>query len=592
MTPSALPHPLRVAGAVFAGALGLILILAVVALGWVGVRGAIAADSLRSAKDSASDVVANIADPEAAAAAIQEVADDAASAHALTSDPVWRLVELTPWLGPQLAAVSTIAAAADDVAAEALSPLAEVASTLSADAFRPSGGKVELEGFIAVQDAASQSADAMATANESLDRIKTAALLGPLRDIVDEVSTTFADTKSATEALANASVLVPAMLGADGPRNYLVLVQNNAEWRSLGGITGAAALIHTDGGSLQLVEQDFAAAFPRFDPPALELDAEVRAIYSQSPSRWFHNVTQVPDFSVSGPLARQMWAAKHGLEVDGVLSIDPVAMSYLLAATGPVTLPSGDVMTAENAVQLLLNDVYLRYPDPAAQNQFFSDATAAVFGALVSGGVDASELLAGLARAGEENRLLLWSAHEGEQSVLEGTTLVGGLPVTDSAATTFGVFLNDGTGSKMDFYQSVDTTVAWQSCSVDARGMASGVADLTVTITNNAPTEGLPEYITGGGAYGVAPGSASTVAYLYVPEGFDLVSAELSNGDGFGGGMHQQRQVLSFDVLLAPGESVTATVSAASTSPTGAELVAQVTPTVNANVTKPISACL
>ena len=39
--------------------------------------------------------------------------------------------ETTPWLGPQLAAVSTVAAAADDVAANALTPLAEVASTLS-----------------------------------------------------------------------------------------------------------------------------------------------------------------------------------------------------------------------------------------------------------------------------------------------------------------------------------------------------------------------------------------------------------------------------------------------------------------------------
>jgi hypothetical protein len=164
--------------------------------------------------------------------------------------------------------------------------------------------------------------------------------------------------------------------------------------------------------------------------------------------------------------------------------------------------------------------------------------------------------------------------------------------VTDAATARFGVYLNDGTGSKMDFYQSVDTTVAWESCRMNASGTATGVADLTVTITNDAPSETLPEYITGGGAYGVAPGSARTVGYLYVPEGYDLVSTELSNGGGFGGGMHQQRQVLSFDVLLAPGESVTATVTAASTSPTGPALVAQVTPTVNANVTTPISTCL
>jgi hypothetical protein len=299
----------------------------------------------------------------------------------------------------------------------------------------------------------------------------------------------------------------------------------------------------------------------------------------------------VPDFSVSGALAKEMWARKHGLVVDGVLSIDPVALSYLLAATGPVELPSGDVLTSENAVQVLLNDVYLRYPEPSEQNQFFSEATAAVFGALVAGDVNPAKLLAGLSRAGEEKRVFLWSAHADDQDVLAKTTLVGPLPVTDSVQTTFGVFLNDGTGSKMDFYQSVDTSVTWDSCALDGRGEATGTARLAVTLTNSAPA-GLPDYITGGGAYGVAPGSARTVGYLYLPEGFELTGAELSNSAGFGGGFHQGMQVLSFDALLAPGESVTATVIAASSSSTGARLVAQVTPTVNANVTTPISTCL
>lgn len=592
MTATALPRRFRLIGGVLAALLAATLLIAMFATAWVTVRGAIAADFLRSAKSSAAEVVADIADPEAAAETIAEVAADAATAHALTSDPIWRMVELTPWLGPQLASISTIAEAADEVASNALSPLADVASTLSADAFRPNGGRIELSGFVAVQDAAARSAEAMSTATDAMDRINRTALIGPLRDIVTEVTTTFDDTRSATEALANASVLLPAMLGAEGPRNYLVLFQNNAEWRSLGGISGAAALIHTDAGSLELVQQDFAAGFPRFEPAVLPLDPEVAAIYGQHPSRWFHNVTQVPDFSVSGALAQQMWARKHGLQVDGVLSIDPVALSYLLAATGPVDLPSGDTLTSENAVQLLLNDVYVRYPDPSAQNEFFAEATKAVFGAVISGQVDAGRLLAALARGGDERRLMLWSAHADDQRVLQDTSLVGGLPRTDSTATTFGVYLNDGTGSKMDFYQTVDASVRWASCSADARGLASGVAELTVTIRNSAPATGLPDYITGGGAYGVAPGSARTVGYLYLPEGYALNSAEMSNGAGFGGGIHENRRVLSFDVLLAPGESLTATVSAHSETPSGTSLVALVTPTVNANVTTPISACL
>lgn len=594
MTASPLPRPLRLTGVVFAVLLGVALVLAVLSLGWVAVRGVIAADHLRSAQGSASEVVANIADPAAAADAIAAVADDAATARALTSDPVWRLVETTPWIGPQLEAVSTVAAAADDVAANALTPLAEVASTLSPESFRPAGGRVDPTGFIAMQGASATAADTMEAASDAVASINTEALVAPLRGVIDEVTVVFSSAKSGTEALAKASVLLPAMLGAEGPRNTLVLFQNNAEWRSLGGINGAMVLIATDGGAMQLTTTDAGSNFAQSDASVLPLSEDVTTIYGQRPGRWMQNVTQVPDFAVSGALAREMWALKHGVQVDGVIATDPVALSYILRATGPVALPSGDTLTADNAVSLLLNEVYLRFEKTADQDAFFANATSAVFTALSSGAADPAKLLEALALAGNERRLLLWSAHPEEQELLAETTLAGALPVTDSTTTSFGVFLNDGTGSKMDYYQTVDTTVAWASCAVDAAGTVQGVADLGVTITNTAPADAanLPDYVTAAGWYGVPPGSVRTIGYIYVPEGFELLDSALSNGGGFGGGFHDGRRVLTFDIVLAPGESATATVSAASTSPTGASLVAQVTPTVNANVTTPISACL
>jgi hypothetical protein len=581
-------------GVVFAVALAVSVVLAVVALGWVGVRGAIAADFLRSAKNSAAEVSKSLGNPAAAAAAIAEAAEDAATAHALTSDPVWRLVEVTPWVGPQLVAVSTVAAAADDIASDALGPLAEVASTLSPNMFRPTDGKVDLTGFLAVQDAARKAAAAMRSATASLDRINTAALVAPLRSVVEEVSATFTEADEATAALANASTLIPAMLGADGPRNYLVLFQNNAEWRSLGGIAGAMVVVGTDGGTMQLVANDAATAFAPTESAVLPLSDEITDIYGEHPGRWMQNVTQVPDFSVSAALAREMWARKHGAQVDGVIATDPVALSYILAATGPVRLASGDTLTAENAVSLLMNEVYLRYPKPSDQDAFFADATSAVFGALTAGSADPGKLLAAMGKAGDERRLLIWSAHDEDQEILADTTLAGGLPTTDSKRTTFGVYLNDGTGAKLDYYNTVETTVTWESCLMNAAGTAEGTATLTVTIHDNAPVDAanLPAYLTANGLFGVPTGATRTVGYLYMPSGFELVSANMSNETGFGGGFHEGRQVISFQADLNPGESVTATATVRSIGPSGPTLVAQVTPTVNVNVTAPISTCL
>nr|WP_241742032.1 DUF4012 domain-containing protein [Microbacterium yannicii] len=545
--------------------MGALLIGAVVVTAWVAVRGVLAYSHLRDAQASAAAVRASIADPAAASSAIAGISADTAAARELTSDPLWNLAEGMPWIGPQLSAVSAVAASIDQVAGTALTPLADVASGFSVDALKPQDGRIDPTSFAQIAGAADTTADGIAAAAASVSAIDRTALLAPVREAVDEVDALLGDARTATDALANATALLPSMLGAEGPRNYLVLFQNNAEWRSLGGIPGAIALVHTDNGTISMTAQESSTDYPRYDTSVLPLGEEVEAIYGERPGRWLQNVTQVPDFAVSAALAREMWAREHGgQQVDGVIAIDPVTLSYLLEATGPVTLPTGDVLTPESAVPLLLNEVYKRYPRPADQDAFFAAAAAAVFDALTRGDIDPATLVGALTRAGDENRLLLWSAHEDDQQVLADTTLAGGLPRSDAAASRFGVYLNDGTGSKMDFYQTASSTVAWATCDLGASGEASGDAVLTVTVTNTAPADAatLPRYITGGGTYDVPPGTARTVGYVYLPEGFELLDAALSDGSGFGGGTHEGRRVLSFSTDLAPGQSTTATVTA------------------------------
>ena len=583
-SPSPIPAAARTAGRVFAWVVGVLLVLAVLALAWVGVRGAMAYGHLRDAQRTAAGAAAVLSDPTAAAAVVSDLSADTRAARELTSDPVWRAAEHLPWAGPQLAAVATVASAIDDVASDALTPLSEVAASFSLDALRPVDGRIDLAAFTSIEDAAVTGADGLAHAAASVDAIDRAPLLAPVRDGIDEVGTLLESTAQTTDALARATALLPAMLGADGPRNYLVVFQNNAEWRSLGGIVGAMSMIHTEDGTLQLAAQGSSSDFARYDEPVLDLGPDLTGIYGARPAKFIQNVTQVPDFSVTGALAREMWLRETGTAVDGVISIDPVALSYLLAATGPVDLPTGDQLTADNAIDLLLNQVYMRYEKPADQDAFFAAAAASVFAKLSSGAADPTALVAALSRAGDERRLLLWSAIAADQDILAGTTLVGPLPLDDDTQRGFGVYLNDGTGSKMDFYAGQSTTLAWDSCAAAPDGTATGEITLTVTISNDAPADAatsLPDYITGGGGFGVAPGLAKTVGYLYLPAGAELIAASMSDGGGFGGGFHDGRQVMSFSALLAPGEATTATLTVRLTSPGPAAAVAWITPTVD-----------
>jgi hypothetical protein len=557
-----------VSSRVFSWTLGVILIAAVAMTAWVGIRGVMAYGHLRDVQAAASRLQSELSDPAVAAASIESVSADTSAARSLTSDPVWRFAETLPWIGPQLAAVSTVAAATDDVVSTSLTPLTEVASSFELDALRAENGRIDLSVFEGLESAATQSAQGIADAAASVDSIDTAALLTPVSDAVTQVSDVLADATTVTSTLARATVLLPSMLGADEPRDYVVLFQNNAEWRSLGGIPGALALIRTDDGAMSLAAQESSQDYPKYDESVLPLGDEIEAIYGQRPGKWIQNVTQVPDFTVSGALAREMWAREHGGdEVDGVISLDPVALSYLLEATGPIELPSGDTLTSKNAVDLLLNDVYQRYEDPSEQDAFFASAAAAVFDALSSGGVEPAALVSALTKAGDEQRLLMWSTVESEQKLIAETTLAGALPSSSDGVARFGAYVNDGTGSKMDYYLDTDLAVGWDSCSVGADGAVTGTTTLSLTVTSNAPADAasLPRYITGGAAYGVPAGTARTVGYVYLPEGFELAGAELSTGDGFGGGIHSDRRVVSFTVDLAPGESATALVTATGT---------------------------
>lgn len=582
--------PRRLAGRIALWTLVGVLAILVLGAAWIGVRGSLAYGHLENARSTAASAASDLSDPAAAAGVVDRLSQETAAARSLTSDPVWSAAEGLPWIGAQLRAVSTVARTADDVASDALAPLAQVASALSLDSLRPVDGRFDVTALTALAEPATQTAERLRAAAAEVDTIDADRLVAPLRGPITEVQTQLEDMAEGADALQRATALMPTMLGADGPRNYLVLFQNNAEWRSLGGIPGAMAVIHTEDGRITLAAQanssDFSAGLGQLTP----LTADQQQLYGSRPLRFVQSVTQLADFTVGASLAREIWRNRYGTEVDGVIAVDPVTLSYLLAATGPVTLPTGDVLSADTAVPLLLNEVYQRYERPRDQDAFFAAATAAVFGTLSSGQIDPAKLVEALVRAGDEHRLYLWSADAGTQAVLDGTTLQGTLPVTDAETTRFGVYLNDGTGSKMDFYMTAGTSVGW--CTTPT---GDTEAELSVILRSDAPADAasLPAYITGNSAFGVPAGQTATLAYLYLPPGAEVVSASATGTGadpttGFGGGYDGDRRVLTWSTRLLPGEAATATVRVSV--PRTPQLEAFLTPGVRPTIPAPLAA--
>lgn len=518
----------------------------------IGIRGALARDHLLAAQATVAAAGLDLGTPSEAVERLARASPDTAMARSLTSDPVWEAATLLPWVGPQLAAVGSTASAVDDAVTGAAASLEAAASAMSPAALRPVDGVVDIARIAAAAPAAAEGATRLRAAAERVSAIDRTPLLGTLAEAVSSAAAQLEAAADAADAVQRATKLIPRMLGADGPRSTLVLFQNNAEWRSLGGVVGAVAQLDARDGRLSLTAQGSSADFVAFaDDPVRALPDDVREIYDTRPARYMQNTTQVPDFAVGAAVARDMWERVHGAAVDSVLAVDPVALSYLLRATGPVTLPSGDQLTADDAVSLLLDQVYRRHADPRDQDAFFQTASASVFHALADGRADPSALVEALARAGAEHRLLLWNADGDDQAILAGTTIQGALPESDAAHSAIGVYLNDGTGSKMDYYLRPSIAAAW--CS-------DATARVHVELRDEAPDpSALPPYVTGAGEHGVPVGETLTGVYVYLPPGAEVIDHRTASDDdsapAFAAGTHDGRPVLKWSVRLSRGRS-------------------------------------
>ncbi|WP_317983548.1 DUF4012 domain-containing protein [Pseudarthrobacter sulfonivorans] len=545
-----------------------IVVVAIAGAAWLGSKASKINSELTAATQLIPDLKHQIASDDAGAAAItvDEVRAHTSAAKQAADDPVWSLATALPGLGSNFTAVAEVARSVDDVANLGLAPLVKVYSSLDWESLLPSSSGTDLEPLKAASPGISAAAHAVRLSADRLAQIDTTNLLpqvaGPLASARDELQ----DITGALDAAANASSLAPEMLGAQMPRNYLLMIQNNAEARASGGIPGALAVLTLDKGSLTLGSQSSAGDVGVMSP-AVSVDPEQQQIYSARIGKFMQDVNLTPDFPTAASTAQAMWERKTGQRVDGVISIDPVALGYILDAIGPVKITHPELvslasaglpteLTGRNVVQTLLSDVYAKIEQPPLQDAYFAGVAQEIFAALSDGRGNAKGLVEGLGRGTSEGRVLVWSRLAAEQSVISKYALSGSVSGPSIAPAQFGVYFNDGTGAKMDYY--VKRTVQLiQECP------AGDYSQITVrvTSTNTAPSDAatsLPAYVTGGGAFGIAPGTVQTNVTAYGPVQANLAGAsEGGQQVSVSSNRHDGRPVGTTTVTLAPGETST-----------------------------------
>lgn len=537
---------------------GALVAVVLAAAGWLALDAVAARDALLSAR---AEVVrlqeqAAAGDVEGARATVTRLQDDAATARERTRGPVWSVAAVVPWVGPQTEAVQVVADVVDNLAQHGLPPLVDAVSLVDPAGLAPVDGRVDLTPLAQAAPQIVGADTAVQAAVTQLDGVDTSRLLRQVAEPVQELRGQVADVAATTSTAARAAALLPPMLGADGPRTYLVLVQNNAEPRATGGIPGSVLLLNVDDGRVEVVDQRRGGDLAGLAEPALPLTETETALFGTLLGTDMRDVTFTPDFPRTGELARAIWQQEVGGEVDGVLSVDPGALALVLGATGPVTLTDGSTLSRDNAVAELLNGVYLRLEDPAEQDAFFASTAATVFGAVAGGQGDAAGVVDALAQAAREGRLHVWSAHAEEQDLLAPTVLGGALRgrAGDDSAV-LGVYLNDGTQAKMGYYLDLQVTGESTSCRPDG----SQLVDVTVSLTSTAPADAadLPEYVVGPDRV-VPPGEVRTNVLVYAPAGGRVESVRVNSGEqGVLAQVHDDLGVAARTFTLAPGQNAT-----------------------------------
>lgn len=579
--------------------LALVVVVGVLAVGagWIFVKGQQAADALTSARAGVTLVREDLAAGRTADAAqrLAVVQGDTARAVDATSDPVFAIASAIPVIGTTPAAVSEVADAADALAQDALPDLVEAGTALSPDALRADGDQLNLEAFEQAAPALESAEASLGAITAEVAGIDTGGTPARVQDAVSGLQTQLDDALAETQSAVRGATLIPPMLGADGQRSYFLALQSNNEARGTGGFFGSFGVVTADDGRVDVrqLAPSSKLADQTYDAMPLDFGPDYTALYGDDPAIWA-GANLSPHYPYAAQLWLKMWQDRTGEQLDGVVTTDPVTLSYLLEATGPVTLPDGRVISADNVVSFTENEIYFLIEDDAERDAYLQVIAQASLDAVFSGKADPRALIDALGRAAGERRLLVYSERVNEQKQLAVSSVGGALP--GDAAPFAGLATINGGGNKLDYYLGQSLTYELIGCTPDGERRSQ----ITVTYQNTAPGDGsLPLYVDARSDRPLGPdglprsgnGDHFFFSQVYATAGSSLVSA-VRDGEPLAvqQGLEEGHTVVRSGIELAAGASTTLVFEVAEP-PADGDLSTFVTPlvkpaTVNADTRK------
>lgn len=424
--------------------------------------------------------------------------------------PIADVMRLVPGLSKAASGKYALTAGAHFAAAGI--PLAHVAEefSLSKEAYAQ-GEKISLlEFFRRVKPPLSGAIAELEEGKRALDRVN-------IDDIPADKQARFLSVKRDLPAfiglvmgLDTHETLLEDLLGGNGPRKYLFLLQNNHELRATGGFIGSYALMDVNDGAVRrffvdgIFNPDGQLKEKIIPPKAIQ---KVSAAWSLHDSNWF------PDFPASAEKAIFFYEKTGGPTVDGVITLTPTVMQKLLAVTGPIAIPQyGLTVDAENFIPVIQEQVEVNYDKEENQpKKVLADLMALLLERVFA--LQDRTALYGVAQALveglNEKQMLLYMRHQETQALIDEAGWSG--RVLASSKDYLSVIHTNINGYKTDGV--IDETIR-HAAEIDADG---SIVD-TVAITRTHRGGHTP--------YDWWNRVNADYLRVYVPEGSELLSAK------------------------------------------------------------------
>jgi hypothetical protein len=165
----------------------------------------------------------------------------------------------------------------------------------------------------------------------------------------------------------NAIPMLLEILGDNGPRTYIVQQVDPADLRGGGGFIGSYSLVVADKGDIKMqITADTATIDYPYPKPGMKTYIQPpNPLYQFAPHGWiFGDSNYNPNFPASAIDAETTFANETGVNVDGVISIDPWAIALLLQATGPLPVPGYTTVDANTFPEVVFQRLQAHPYDP------------------------------------------------------------------------------------------------------------------------------------------------------------------------------------------------------------------------------------